>query len=82
MVARNTNVPFNGRIQMRKTNHLQIVTFGLQRAAGPYKWAKGGSVDCFVPNRSRGTTAIPSRFCCTSKSACSAPKKGRKLQEN
>jgi hypothetical protein len=29
-----------GRIQMRKTNHLQIVTFGLQRAAGPYRWAK------------------------------------------
>jgi hypothetical protein len=34
MMARNTNVPFKGRIQMRKTNHLQIVTFGLQRAAG------------------------------------------------
>jgi hypothetical protein len=40
MVARNTNVPFKGRIQMRKTNHLQIVAFGLQRAAGPYRWAK------------------------------------------
>jgi hypothetical protein len=39
MVARNTNVPFKGRIRMRKTNHLQIVTFGLQRAAGPYIWA-------------------------------------------
>jgi hypothetical protein len=25
---------------MRKTNHLQIVIFGLQCAAGPYRWAK------------------------------------------
>ena len=24
---------------MRKTNYLQIVTFDLQRAAGPYRWA-------------------------------------------
>src|SRR5215469_12638003 len=37
MVARNTNVPFKGRIQKRKTYHLQILTFRLQRAAGPYK---------------------------------------------
>ncbi len=28
-----------GRIQKRKTNHLQIITFGLQRTAGPYKGA-------------------------------------------
>jgi hypothetical protein len=34
------NVPFKGRIQKRKTYHLQIVTFGLQRAAGPYRSAK------------------------------------------
>jgi hypothetical protein len=40
MMARNTNVPIKGRIQKRKTNHLQIVIFGLQRAAGPYRWAK------------------------------------------
>jgi hypothetical protein len=39
MMARNTNVPFKGRIQKRKTNHLQIITFGLQRAAGPYRSA-------------------------------------------
>jgi hypothetical protein len=37
MVARSTNAPFKGRIQKRKTNHLQIFTFGLQRTAGPYK---------------------------------------------
>ena len=36
MMARNTNVPFKGRIQKRKTYQLQIITFGLQRAAGPY----------------------------------------------
>ena len=36
MMARSTNAPFKGRIQKRKTNHLQIFTFGLQRTAGPY----------------------------------------------
>ena len=25
---------------MRKTNVLQIIIFGLQRAAGPYRWVK------------------------------------------
>ena len=40
MMARSTNAPFKGRIQKRKTNHLQIFTFGLQRTAGPYKSAK------------------------------------------
>jgi hypothetical protein len=39
MMARNTNVPFKGRIQKRKTNFLQIITFSLQRAAGPYSRA-------------------------------------------
>jgi hypothetical protein len=42
MMARNTNVPFKGRIQKRKTYHLQIIIFGLQRAAGPYKRATSG----------------------------------------
>src|SRR6516162_5545299 len=37
MMARDTNVPFKGRIQKRKTYHLQIITFRLQRAAGPYR---------------------------------------------
>src|SRR5262249_1880054 len=40
MMARNTNVPFKGRIQKRKTYHLQIITFRLQRAAGPYSGAR------------------------------------------
>ena len=43
MMARSTNAPFKGRIQKRKTNHLQIITFGLQRTAGPYKGAKPGN---------------------------------------
>jgi hypothetical protein len=42
MMARNPNVPFKGRIQKRKTNQLQIITFGLQRAAGPYRSARSG----------------------------------------
>jgi hypothetical protein len=42
MMARSTNAPFKGRIQKRKTNHLQIITFGLQRTAGPYKRAISG----------------------------------------
>ena len=42
MMARSTNAPFKGRIQKRKTNHLQIITFGLQRTAGPYKSARTG----------------------------------------
>ena len=30
---------FKGRIQKRKTNHLQIIKSSLQRTAGPYKSA-------------------------------------------
>src|SRR4029077_317658 len=42
MMARNTNVPFKGRIQKRKTYHLQIINVRLQRAAGPYRSAITG----------------------------------------
>jgi hypothetical protein len=42
MMARNTNVPFKDRIQKRKTYHLQIITFRLQRTAGPYRSASSG----------------------------------------
>src|SRR5262245_3509203 len=45
MMARNTNVPFKGRIQKRKTYHLQIITFRLQRAAGPYRSANSGLLE-------------------------------------
>jgi hypothetical protein len=38
MMARSTNAPCKGRIQMRKTNPLHLFTFGLQRTAGPYRW--------------------------------------------
>jgi len=33
---------FKGRIQKRKTNHLQIIKSSLQRTAGPYKGATTG----------------------------------------
>jgi hypothetical protein len=42
MMARSTNPPFKGRIQKRKTNHLQIVKSSLQRTAGPYRCANSG----------------------------------------
>src|SRR5262245_65858374 len=37
MMARSRSAPFKGRIQKRKTNHLQIIISSLQRTAGPYK---------------------------------------------
>ena len=40
MMARSTNAPCKGRIQMRKTNPLHLLKFGLQRTAGPYSWVK------------------------------------------
>src|SRR5215471_3269958 len=49
MMARNTNVPFKGR---RKTYHLQIITFRLQRAAGPYRGARTGLMHCSKRSRS------------------------------
>jgi hypothetical protein len=39
MMARSLNALSTGRIQKRKTNLPQITIFGLQRAAGPYRWA-------------------------------------------
>ena len=38
MMARSTKAPCKGRIQMRKTNPLHLLKFGLQRTAGPYSW--------------------------------------------
>ena len=51
MMARNATVPLTGRIQKRKTNHLRIVIFGLQRAAGPYRWANSCLDETFVALR-------------------------------
>ena len=42
MMARSSTAPAIGRIQKRKTNFPQIIIFGLQRAAGPYRWASSG----------------------------------------
>src|SRR5260370_9946783 len=55
MMARSTNAPCKGRIQMRKPNQLHLFTFGLQRTAGPYRWVKrvdfGMSITCPVSRR-------------------------------
>ena len=48
MMARSTNAPFKGRIQKRKTNHLQIITFGLQRTAGHARSRHADLFDYFV----------------------------------
>ena len=42
MMAGSKTLPSKGRIQMSKTNYLQIVTSGLQRTAGPYICARLG----------------------------------------
>src|SRR5215831_4525017 len=42
MMARSRSAPFKGRIQKRKTNHLQIIISSLQRTAGPYTSATFG----------------------------------------
>jgi hypothetical protein len=47
MMARSTNAPCKGRIQMRKTNPLHLFTSGLQRTAGPYSWViRDGLAGC------------------------------------
>jgi hypothetical protein len=88
MMARNANVPFKGRIQKRKNNHLQIITFGLQRAAGPYSRATSGLMHCSktacysITSSARassvGGTSRPSASsnlvgCCTGRSAGFSP---------
>jgi hypothetical protein len=45
MMARSTNALCKGRIQMRKTNPLHLLKFGLQRTAGPYSWVIRDRVD-------------------------------------
>src|ERR1700751_102749 len=60
MMARNANVPFKGRIQKRKTYQLQIITFGLQRAAGPYRWVISR------PHAVLRSCPLYPRFCCKS----------------
>src|SRR3984957_14354509 len=44
MMARSTNAPCKGRIQMRKTNPLHLLTFGLQRTAGPYRGVRNAVI--------------------------------------
>jgi hypothetical protein len=70
MMARNTNVPFKGRIQKRKTNDLQIIIFGLQRAAGPYRWARLG---CLCLESATFLTAVGGRETPRHSRSCSPP---------
>src|SRR5713226_625346 len=58
MMARNTNVPFKGRIQKRKTNRLQILKSDLQRTAGPYSRARSSH---FADRKFAPATVEPSR---------------------
>ena len=71
MMARSSIAPSTGRIQKRKTNVLQIIIFGLQRAAGPYKWVMndrlGVSAPCPLftgkrPDRCAAVNAAPSHM--------------------
>src|SRR5262249_1603857 len=48
MMARSRSAPFKGRIQKRKTNHLQIIISTFERTAGPYKSANNGSDRLYV----------------------------------
>src|ERR1700687_1299277 len=67
MMARSTNAPCKGRIQMRKTNPLHFFTFGLQRTAGPYRWPGAQTLHARAGYRCARPT--PSIF---SHSACNA----------
>ena len=67
MMARSTNAPCKGRIQMRKTNPLHLLKFGLQRTAGPYSRVIrdqiGRSAPCPVfPLASELRTSLMVRF--------------------
>ena len=64
MMARSTNATFKGRIQKRKTNHLQIITFGLQRTAGPYKGAITGSENNMLTRWNRGPRKASANNAC------------------
>ena len=62
MMARSLNAPSIGRIQKRKTNVLQIIIFGLQRAAGPYRWVMNDdlryrSMSAFTPESDQSTAS-------------------------
>src|SRR4029453_14933097 len=77
MMARSRNAPFKGRIQKRKTNHLQIITFGLQRTAGPYKRANRSpqSITSALTRRDGGivTPSALAVFMLMTKSNCVGP---------
>ena len=57
MMAGSEALHSKGRIQMRETNYLQIVTSGLHRTAGPYRSATlyGPAARCKTDFQERGT---------------------------
>src|ERR1700739_2687578 len=63
MMAGSTNAPCKGRIQMRKTNPLHLLTFGLQRTAVPYSWVIPDRVEpAVIPAMSRYAAESGSKF--------------------
>ena len=58
MMARSTNAPFKGRIQKRKTNRLQIITFGLQRTAGRSSAARLAAIPVGGSPANRGVQTL------------------------
>ena len=64
MMARSSKSPSIGRIQKRKTNLLQIIIFGLQGAAGPYRGATSRLMRCSENQRSAQFVALFDRLRC------------------
>jgi hypothetical protein len=52
-MARNTNVPFKGRIQKRKTHYLQIITFGCNARPVHTDWPKAVMTSAFENMRDK-----------------------------
>jgi len=58
-----------GRIQMRKTDPLHLLTFGLHRTAGPYRWVKstvftvGGPLPVFLRKQTFSKSVDMSQRC-------------------
>ena len=60
MMARSINAPLKGRIQKRKTNHVQIIRSHLQHTAGPYRWVifDGSTMSTRCPLSTRIATKL------------------------
>src|SRR5712672_1081159 len=82
-MARSTNAPCKGRIQMRKTNPLHFFTFGLQRTAGPYRWPGAQTLHARAGYRcARPTPSIFSHSACNARPVHTVGSKPEKLNES